>query len=713
MAEVNGSRWSMFWRLVTRYEGDKIAPWIALRNAIGIVLSLAGAAAAGSPAAGLIMATGALNVSFSDSDDPYVKRAGRMLAASVLVGLAVYFGALCAGAPRLAVSLITVWAFAAGMLVAIHATAADLGLITLATLVVFSAEGRPPGNPAASGVLAMSGALLQTGLALALWPLRRYEPERRVLGNLYLELSHLAGSPRPATATPAGSAESALAHETLATLGRDHSIQGERYRSLLNQAERARLGLLALARLRARLERENDGDRSRQVLARYFEVSSGVLKSIGNSLRASSASVIPAEPLAELSSLAESLREMGMKEPTASAALVRDARIQADAVAGQLRWAADLALNAAPDGNAAFERREAMRARGLRLAGVAATLRANVNLQSAAFRHALRLGVCVGAADALARGAGLGRSYWLAMTVAIVLKPDFTATFSRGVLRVAGTFIGLALATAIFELMPPLIWLEIALVGIAVFIMRCFGPANYGIFVTALTALVVLLFALSGVSPQQVILSRGLNTMIGGGIALIAYALWPTWERTQAPEAMARMLDAYRLYFRAIREAYLAPSQSMEAELERTRVAARLARSNLEASFDRVSAEPGTPEEQAGALAAMLASSHRLVHAFMALEAGLAESRPVPPRPPFRNFADQVELTLYFLAAALRGSGTTREELPDLREAHHALVHSPAPAAERYALVNTETDRITNSLNTLSEQILDWSGRRP
>jgi hypothetical protein len=38
-------------------------------------------------------------------------------------------------------------------------------------------------------------------------------------------------------------------------------------------------------------------------------------------------------------------------------------------------------------------------------------------------------------------------------------------------------------------------------------------------------------------------------------------------------------------------------------------------------------------------------------------------------------------------------------------------VHAGDPLTERYALVNMETDRITNSLNTLSEEVLDWIGR--
>jgi len=90
----------------------------------------------------------------------------------------------------------------------------------------------------------------------------------------------------------------------------------------------------------------------------------------------------------------------------------------------------------------------------------------------------------------------------------------------------------------------------------------------------------------------------------------------------------------------------------------------------------------------------------------MSLEAGLVRSRPVPARDAFRTFANHVDVTLYYLAAALRGSAVTVADLPDLREDHHALEQSAGGQAERYALVNVEADRITNSLNTLALETL-------
>ena len=60
----------------------------------------------------------------------------------------------------------------------------------------------------------------------------------------------------------------------------------------------------------------------------------------------------------------------------------------------------------------------------------------------------------------------------------------------------------------------------------------------------------------------------------------------------------------------------------------------------------------------------------------MALEAGLFRSQPVPARPAFRAFANNVDATLYFLAAYLRGTPVQPGDLPDLREDHRALLQS-------------------------------------
>jgi uncharacterized membrane protein YccC len=91
-ARTKPNRWSSFWGTVFRFEPARVAPWLALRNAIGFLLPLAVGIAFDMLPGAVVVSTGALNVSYSDSSEPYVQRARRMLAASMLVGLAVFIG---------------------------------------------------------------------------------------------------------------------------------------------------------------------------------------------------------------------------------------------------------------------------------------------------------------------------------------------------------------------------------------------------------------------------------------------------------------------------------------------------------------------------------------------------------------------------------------------------------------------------------------------
>ena len=141
---------------------------------------------------------------------------------------------------------------------------------------------------------------------------------------------------------------------------------------------------------------------------------------------------------------------------------------------------------------------------------------------------------------------------------------------------------------------------------------------------------------------------------------------------------------------------------------DHARVAARLSRSNLEASIGRASVEPGVSAERLALLSAILASTRRLSRALLALEAAIGPPGAAPVPQSFRTFADDTDLTLYYLAALLRGSAITPDLLPDLRADHSALLGSPH-IGQPHALINTEADRLTNAVNTLSEEVFRWS----
>ena len=118
-----------------------------------------------------------------------------------------------------------------------------------------------PAAPAAGqALLVLGGAALQTLLAVAPWPVRRSSPERAALAALLRGLGAYMRAPSGPDKPPPASAETTAAISALTGIGSDHSAVGEALRTLLDEAERLRLELMALERARYLL-RQNRSQR--------------------------------------------------------------------------------------------------------------------------------------------------------------------------------------------------------------------------------------------------------------------------------------------------------------------------------------------------------------------------------------------------------------------------------------------------------------------
>ncbi|MBV9223589.1 MAG: FUSC family protein [Acidobacteriaceae bacterium] len=701
MASIAGPNPSAaLWRTVTRLDKGKVnSLWIAIRNSLAVASPLSVGIALGNPLGGVAVATGALNVSYSDGTDPYAHRARRMLAWTVLGAFAVFTGTTTSRFHWAAILIPTLWAFLAGMCLSISTRAGDLGLNTLVVLVVFAARG--PTTLAGSidaVLLVLGGGLLQTSFALLFWPVHRYDPERRAISSVYTELAKNINTASETLLSAPLQPPSAQVQDTLDALGRDHSIEGERFRLLFDQADRIHISAFLLGRYRSQLAGETT---LAEAVDELFNAASDLLQAVCGSLLTDKDSGAIQQ---SVNRLHKALAQVSRKAP--DSALAAETAAAADVLAGQLRSVARLATSSTLEGLERFAEYESAQPFQLQIKNWLSTLHANLDFGSATFRHALRLAACVAIAEAIGRMVSWQRSYWIPMTVAVILKPDFTTTFSRGLLRLAGTLGGLLFATVIYHALPTSALSQLLLVGCFTFLMRRYGPANYGIFSFAVSGLIVFLIAETGVPPGEVVVLRGINTLAGGVLALLAYGLWPTWERKRVSEVFAEVIDATRLYFHALMQYFDASTEENTRAVEEARQDWRRARSNVEASVDHVSSEPRFSADKLSCLNSMLASSHSLVEAMMEMEAELMHAPRHEAPPALKQFSNDVEFTLYYLSAALRGSAAAAGTLPKLREDHRRLVEAKASLAPDEDFVLLETDRITTTLNTLREQVM-------
>jgi uncharacterized membrane protein YccC len=207
---------------------------------------------------------------------------------------------------------------------------------------------------------------------------------------------------------------------------------------------------------------------------------------------------------------------------------------------------------------------------------------------------ALRLMASIGVAEVIRQSVSVERSYWVVLTVAIVLRPDLGSVFARALQRGIGTVVGAVLGAVILILIPPG---PLLLVPVAVFaaLLPYGRERNWGLFSTFLTPLVVLLIDLLRPLGWGLALDRLIDTLIGCAIVLlVGYAPWPSSWHAHLPQQLATALDMVAGY---TDQALLgAPGRSA---LRRTTYRAL---SDLRAEFQRTMAEPPSMSRRAARL---------------------------------------------------------------------------------------------------------------
>jgi uncharacterized membrane protein YccC len=678
-------------RDAARLDRTQSDPLVAFRNAVGVVAPLIIGAVTSTASAGLAPTIGALQTAFADRPGPYRLRLLRMLVTALAAGVTSALAVLASQSNIASAALLVVLAFGAGLLHSAGPSAVQVGVASVAAALVLGHLPQDPGHAVRVGLLVLAGGGGQTLLAVLGWPLGRHRPERSALAGFYRELAQAARNPAGPAEGPQATAAIDAVQRTLYGLGHDHGPSVEAYRVLLDEGTRIRRELLTLA---AMIERIASDDPVAAGLCRAAASgASDVLDEVataldeGRSIDSARLDIARARVRRAAERL-ESVSPSGTLTARAASARLR-------ALAGQLRAVLEVVSTGASEGGRAEPddgRRRAM------LRDPIAILRANITLDSAVLRHAVRAALLVGGSDLVVRVAGYERGYWVPLTALVVLRPDFSTTFQRAAMRVAGTIIGLLLATLLlYWAVPQGEWYYIALVGAFLFAMRLAGPANLLLTGMAVSALVVVLLELSGVSTRATLVDRTVSTAIGGALAIVATLLFPFWERDILPVRLADLIAAYGNYLRVI-----ADPDSTVFQRRRSRAAARLARTNAQASFDRVRTDPVSAPQVGSLGESVLANSHRVVHALMTFDSVREQVGHPPELDELLRAADSA---LQSAAGVLRGRDVRPPgDLRALQERlHTALTREPDRfgGPETAGAVDDASDRLTNAIDTL------------
>jgi uncharacterized membrane protein YccC len=683
-----------------RLDRTQSDPVVAGRNALGVAAPLIIGAVSGAAAFGLPSTIGALQTAFADRPGPYRLRVLRMLGTAFAAATTSALAVAASKHDVASVVLLFVIAFVAGLLVSGGPSATQVGIASTAAALVLGHQVQQPGAALHVAVLVFAGGAGQTLLAVAGWPLRRHRPERSALAGLYSALAGLARQPTSTSVGPPLGDVFASVRSTLYGLGHDHGPSVEAYRVLLDEAERMRRELVLLGGYADRLGEPAGDEHAAAVLRSVLADAARALDEVAAALTAGRpVDMATVEPVRTRVRTALTV----LDHDEGSAVITRRAAAaRVRGLAGQLRATVEATGAGASEGASDGVRPAVTRAPRLR--DPVAVLRANLSPGSTVLRHAVRTSVLVAGSDLVLRLDNVNRGYWVPLTVLVVLRPDFATTFQRVVLRVVGTIVGLVVMSELVHWVPGGQWYAIVLIGLLFFGMRLAGPGNMAIGAACLSGLVVVLLSLAGVAPHATVVRRGVDTVIGGALALAAILLRPSWERDVLPQRLAELLSAYRDYTDTVADVTYDP-----ARLQRARSAARLARSNAEASVDRAEGEPVGSRSQVELGRAVLAHTHRYVHAVLTLEAlrPVLRERGMPPA--LAELFAAAHVVLDRCTTAVRGEHAPLAET-SLRVTQEQLVEQlearrPTFDADVSAALLDATDRMVNSLDTLVAEL--------
>ena len=401
-------------------------PWGAMvRAALAICVPLSVGIVVGRRDIGLVLAIGGLTGTVIDTGGPYVVRLERAVTAGVFGGVAgLAIGMFIHHRGWVAVAILVVVAGVSALISRLGSTASATGL----QLLVFTSLGlgpfgalRPWWHIALGFAAGVAWALL---LLVPGWLLSPRSAEQSAVADVYHALANdlrAIGTDRTAETRRAVTAALNTAYDTLLTARATAGGRSRRMRDLmavLNASSRVSEAVITL---------RQEGTRPPPLVAETLDrladaIAAGGPSRAASLRRGSHPDGVPPIP-APWSSSPGSLE-------------LQDALA---ALARTVAWTPATPPQPAPR----TPPRERARA-------VLGTLLDELRGGRLAWTFTIRLMVCVGVAAVASEVLPLQRSYWVVLTVAIVVKPDNGSVFARALRRGIGMIVGVVLGTRVF-----------------------------------------------------------------------------------------------------------------------------------------------------------------------------------------------------------------------------------------------------------------------
>ncbi|MBF5006233.1 FUSC family protein [Diaphorobacter caeni] len=163
-----------------------------------------------------------------------------------------------------------------------------------------------------------------------------------------------------------------------------------------------------------------------------------------------------------------------------------------------------------------------------------------------ALRHAVRAALAIGSAYVISLLLPWGtHEYWIFLTIVVVLRGSLAQTLERRNLRVGGTLLGCVLALSILSLHPGYLAMILCLT-VAQSVAHGLALRMYLYTAVAATVLGLIQSHMISASSSTVfaLFERTVDTLLGAGIAWLFSYVLPSWERSQIPNLVRRVVKS-------------------------------------------------------------------------------------------------------------------------------------------------------------------------
>lgn len=221
----------------------------------------------------------------------------------------------------------------------------------------------------------------------------------------------------------------------------------------------------------------------------------------------------------------------------------------------------------------------------------------NLSLDSTMCRHSLRISIAIVFAYVFGIFLNIHNTYWILLTIIVIMRPSYGLTRERSKDRVIGTFIGAVVAIGIVLITQNVVVYSVLAI-VSLILAISLMQQNYKSAAIFITISIIFVYSLTNSDAFEVIQYRIIDTIIGAIIAVIAnYVLFPSWEADNIKQVLLNALKMNKNYLLATQALYQDNSKD-KLTYNVARKRAFLAISHLSAAFQRLSLDPKSKQKE-------------------------------------------------------------------------------------------------------------------